>query len=289
MSRCLVTGHLGFIGSKLFAALKSTGHIVKGIDLKESPPRDILRNLRENGEGFEEYYEFKPEYIFHLACFPRVGFSLEHPVMTMRNNVLATSIVLDFAKKVRTHRVIYSSSSSVAWDNKEPSSPYALQKFFSEMECSLYSRVFSLDTVSLRYFNVYSSDQPADGPYATAVSNWMKYIREGKQPFITGTGEQRRDMAHVDDVVSANIFAMQYPKRLEGSHFDVGTGKNISLNEIKEIVLKYHPDVSFEYIPERASDTFETKANIVPLIDLGWYPRVSIKEGITECFKSLTF
>ena len=107
------------------------------------------------------------------------------------------------------------------------------------MECKLYSDLYGLDTVSLRYFNVYSEDQSAEGPYATAVANWMEHIRRDKSPFITGDGKQRRDMAYLHDVISANIFAMENKENFHGKHYDVGTGQNISLNEIKNIVLDY--------------------------------------------------
>ena len=128
----------------------------------------------------------------------------------MRNNVLLTSIVLDYAKRNNVKRVIYSGSSSVVGNGDGPTSPYALQKLTSELETKLYSQLYGLDTVTLRYFNVYSEDQEVTGPYATAVANWMHYIKNNKNPYITGDGEQRRDMLYVHDAVSANIFAMNY-------------------------------------------------------------------------------
>jgi len=286
MASCLVTGHKGYIGSKVFAALCSLGHDVLGIDFREDPQQDVSLLLAqgESGEFTNKYAEFKPEYIFHLACCPRVEYSVEQPVHTMVNNVIQTSHLLNFARKVGAKRVIYSGSSSVVGDGSGPESPYGLQKLISEMECELYSRLYGLDTVSLRYFNVYSRCQKADGPYATAVANWMHALREGLSPFITGDGEQRRDMAHVEDIVSANLFAMNYEGAFKGAHYDVGTASNISLNEIKEIVLKYHPDVQFEYRPPRPGDVLCTKADIGPLGELGWNPKVSIEEGIEKCF-----
>jgi len=291
MSRCLVTGHKGYIGSKVYAELKKQGHEVLGIDLKEEYSKDILFYLKEddgertNDGGFHPYFrDFKPEYIFHLACIPRVAYSVEEPVKTMENNVLITSYVLNFARKTGAKRVIYSGSSSVIGNGNGPTSPYGLQKLISEMECKLYSDLYGLDTVSLRYFNVYSPCQTVDGPYATAVANWMHSIRKGETPFITGDGEQRRDMAYIDDIVSANIFAMNYPQNFNGQHFDVGTGENISLNEIKEIVLKYHSHVKFDYIEPRKGDVLHTKANINDLTVLGWTPQISILGGIHKCF-----
>ena len=155
------------------------------------------------------------------------------------------------------------------------------------MECLLYAKVFNIDTVTLRYFNVYSPDQSALGPYATAISNYMQYIRDGKNPFITGDGEQRRDMVNVRDVVSANIFAMQSEADFHGQYFDIGTGKNISLNEIKKIVLEYFPDIEFEYVPDRPGDILFTQADIEPLNNLGWNAKIDIRQGIAECFENL--
>ena len=289
MARCLVTGHRGYIGSRLYKKLQGLGHEVQGVDLREG--HNIIKDFKEHSDGSQRfhpyYYNFKPEYIFHLACIPRVVYSIEKPVATMKNNILATTYILNFARKVGATRVVYSGSSSVIGNGDGPTSPYGLQKLISEMECKLYSDLYGLDTVSLRYFNVYSEDQQADGPYVTAIANWMKYIREGETPFITGDGTQRRDMAYLDDVVSANIFAMENKENFNGQNYDVGTGQNISLNEIKDIVKKYFPSVKFNYVEGRPNDVLYTKANVVELADLGWKAKISIENGINNCFEQL--
>ncbi len=293
MAKCLVTGHRGYIGSRLFAELIKQGHEVLGIDIKPDDRgldgHDINTSLREDGEGkfHPDYYNFKPEYIFHLACIPRVAYSVENPVETMLNNVMCTTNVLNFARKVGAKRVIYSGSSSVVGNGEGPTSPYGLQKLISEMESKLYSDLYGVDTVTLRYFNVYSKDQKAEGPYATAISNWMRFIRENKSPFITGDGEQRRDMLHVSDAVAANIFAMNSEDPFKGETFDAGTGTNISLNEVKEIVQEYFPEVDFKYVDERPGDVMLTRANTQPLVQRGWGVKVSVKQGISDCFKNL--
>ncbi len=271
----MVTGHLGYIGQNLFWKLNSLGHSVMGIDLKMG--KDIL-------DGFQKHhFDFKPEFIFHLAAIPRVMYSVENPVHVMHNNVHSTSLVLEFAKKVGA-KVIYSSSSSVEGNGDGPESPYALSKYVGEVETILYKKLYDLDTVALRYFNVYSVDQVADGPYATCVANWRRFIKEGKNPYITGDGNQRRDMAHVSDVVSANIFCMENIKQAAGNVYDVGTGDNISINEMKELVLESLPELEFEYVEDRPGDVRLTKADIKPLFDLGWRPKVSIEDGVKQCF-----
>ena len=115
----------------------------------------------------------------------------------------------------------------------------------------------------------------------------MHSIREGVQPYITGDGEQSRDMVNVDDVVRANIFCMNHDKNFEGAVFEIGTGDNISLNEIKDIIIDEFPDIKFDYVPPRAGDVFTTKANIEPLKELGWTADVDIREGIRDCFVRL--
>ena len=257
MARCLVTGHRGYIGSKLYKALQDRGHTVMGIDLEEDIRKDVISMLAEGADGkfHPHYYNFQPEYIFHMACWPRVGYSVENPVETGRNNILAGTVLLNFARKVGSvKRVIYSSSSSVMGNGSGPESPYALQKYTTEIETTLYSKLYGLDTVSLRYFNVYSHDQTINGPYATAISNWMHAIRSGITPHINGDGEHRRDMVNVTDVVSANIFCMEHDLSFHGQVLEVGTGTNISLNQIKEIVNKHFPNVEFEYRPPRDGD-----------------------------------
>jgi len=290
MARCLVTGHKGYIGSRLYKALESAGHSVMGIDLEEDVRHDIITTLAEGSDGkfHPHWYNFQPEYIFHMACWPRVGYSVENPVETATNNILAGTVLLNFARKVGSvKRVIYSSSSSVMGNGSGPESPYALQKYTTEIETTLYSKLYGLDTVSLRYFNVYSHDQTINGPYATAISNWMHALRNNITPHINGDGEQRRDMVNVDDVVRANIFCMQCEENFNGSVLEIGTGTNISLNQIKNIVSKHFPKIEFEYRPPRTGDVKETKAKILPLKSMGWTAKIDIFDGIEDCFRRI--
>ncbi len=278
--RCLVTGYRGYIGSRVYKALKKMGCVVRGIDLKDG--LDIIHDLNH-----KRYKCFRPEYIFHLAAIPRVPYSMEFPEEVLENNVLSTIRILEYARKNGAKRVIYSSSSSVVGNGDGPTSPYGASKLIPEILCKNYSDVYGLDTVSLRYFNVYSEDQEVDGPYATAIANFMDYIRKGKDPYITGAGDQRRDMIHVSDVVSANIFCMNYKGNFKGRHYDTATGSNISLNEVASIVNKYFPNVTFSRISERSGDVRETRADIAPLESLGWKTKINIEQGINSCFQKL--
>ncbi|HAW80371.1 MAG TPA: hypothetical protein DCX27_12075 [Balneola sp.] len=288
MARCLVTGHKGYIGSVLYKKLQEQGHEVMGIDLKSG--HDILDTLKPNLDGsfHRQWANFKPEYIFHLAAIPRVVYSIENPVEVIENNVLSSLYILEFARAVGAKRVIYSSSSSVTGNGEGPENPYGASKYMPEALCGTWSKIYGVDTVCLRYFNVYSPCQKADGPYATAVANFMESIRQGRNPFITGNGEQRRDMAHVEDVAAANIHAMLHEQSFGGKWFDIGTGDNISLNQIKDIVAESFPTVQFDYVLDRPRDVMETRANIQPYQEsTGWAPRHSIDTGIRQCFEEL--
>ena len=135
--KCLVTGHKGYIGSRLYYYLKMKGYDTLGIDLKDGHDINTCLNGGTDGKSFHpHWFNFKPDIIFHMACKPRVGYSVQHPVETTNNNILATTNVLNFAKKVGSKRVIFSSSSSAKGDGSGPKSPYALQKLITEMECN---------------------------------------------------------------------------------------------------------------------------------------------------------
>jgi len=274
--RVLVTGYKGYIGSHLYKALIRLNHTVVGIDLKDGD--DILFCLPE-----EDY-----DYVFHLAAQPRVEYSVHNPSYTMRQNVLVTSTLLEWARDHNVKRVIFSSSSAVYGDGDGvPKSPYGLHKLMSEMECRLFSELYGLDTVCLRYFNVYSEDQSFGGSYSTAICAWMEMIRKGKPLRMDGDGEQTRDLVHVDDIVLANVYAMQSNKWFGGKPFNIGSGTSISMNYVRNFINKLY-DVEWNNAPERKGDVKHTSAFIAETKkDLGWEPLVSIREGLIRCFKEL--
>ena len=270
--KILVTGHKGYIGNHLYHNLKSLQYEVHGIDLKDG--EDILHCLPD--ETFN--------YVFHLAACPRVGYSVEKPAYTMKQNVLVTSVLLEWAKDHGVKRVIFSSSSAVHGNGDGiPKSPYGLHKLMNEMECRLYSELYSLDTVCLRYFNAYSEDQEYGGSYSTAICAWMEMIKQNKPLRIDGDGEQTRDLVHVEDIVSANIFCMKYREDFGGKWFNVGSGTSVSLNHIKRFIDEKY-DVIWNHAPERLGDVKHTLADITELKKLGWRPNISIQEGLKRCF-----
>ena len=273
--RLLVTGHKGYIGSRLYARLEADGHRVDGIDLKDG--EDILECLPNK----------KYDFIFHMAAIPRVEYAVNNPSYTLKQNVLVTSRVLEFAAKNSCKRVIFSSSSAIYGNGNGPMSPYGLHKLMSEMECKLYSQLYGLDTVCLRYFNAYSEDQEFGGAYSTVISAWLEMIRRGKPLRIDGDGNQTRDFIHVKDIIDANIFCMRSENNLYGAYFDVGTGKSISINEIKEIVENNIENIEWHYALSRIGDAKHTLADINPLKALGWQSQIDIYDGIISCFKNI--
>ena len=274
--KILVTGYKGYIGSHLFEKLKERGYKPVGIDLKDG--EDILHCLPDD--------DF--DYVFHLAACPRVGYSVEKPSYTMKQNVLVTSTLLEWAKDHGVKRVIFSSSSAVNGNgNGIPTSPYGLHKLMNELECQLFSRLYGLDTVCLRYFNAYSEDQGYGGSYSTAICAWMEMIRQNKPLRMDGDGYQTRDLVHVDDIVGANIAAMESAGRLNGASYDVGTGESVSMNYIK-IFINSRYDVEWNHAPERKGDVRHTMADITKIKkDLNWQPSVTIVDGLKRCFKGV--
>lgn len=271
--KILVTGHKGYIGSHLYTELQKRNDVdeIIGIDLKDG--NDIAYCLPDKDV----------DVVFHFAAFPRVEYSVLNPSYTFRQNCLITSILLDWSKNHNVKKFIFSSSSAIMGDGDgKPKSPYGLHKLISEMECNLYQDLYGIQTTCLRYFNAYSEDQPYGGAYTTAISAWMEMIRQNKPLRLDGDGEQTRDFVHVNDIVSANILAMDHDN-MDSSYYDVGCGESFSLNYIKKFIDS-KIDVEWDFAPPRKGDARNTLANISPLKDRGWLPKVSFDEGLQKCF-----
>ena len=283
--RALVTGDLGYIGRNFVKSWEELGHTYVGYDYAINSEFDLARGIK----GVYLNHSVDPiDIVFHFAAIPRVAFSVEQPRLVMNNNINSTSTVLDWARK-HDVPVVYSSSSSVIGNGEGPASPYALSKYVGEMETLMYNKLYGLKTVALRYFNVYSYDQEADSEYATVVCNWKKFITEGKVPYITGNGEQRRDMTHVYDIISANLFCAQSIDNEDfwGNWYDVGSGQNISLNELKDIVLRHFPNQKFEYVEPRVGDVMLTEADLSKFNSHGWTSQVDLEYGLSSVYERL--
>lgn len=292
-TKVLVTGGAGFIGSNLVDELVRLNFEVHIIDnLSGGKKENINKKAKFHRLDITNLKSIKPkfkgmDYVFHLAALPRVQYSIEHPAETNKANVGGTLKVLISAHEAGVKRVIYSASSSAYGDQKMmplketmlaiPKSPYGLQKHLGELYCRLWSEVYKLPTVSLRYFNVYGPRNNPDGAYALVIAKFLRQRTSGQPMTITGDGKQTRDFTNVRDVVRANILAMKSKRVGKGEVINIGAGKNQSINKIAQLIggLVKHIPARFE-----PHDTLADNSLAKKLLD--WSPRVSIEKGIAE-------
>lgn len=290
-TKVIVTGGAGFIGSNLVDALVAENFDVHIIDnLSGGKRENVNKKSKLHIADITDFKKIKPifkgaEYVFHLAALPRVQYSIEHPDITNEANVKGTLNVLMAAKEAGVKKVIYSASSSAYGDQKvmplkedmraNPKSPYGLQKYIGEMYCSLFSEVYGLPTVSLRYFNVYGPRQSAEGAYALVIAKFLKQKAEGKPMTITGNGKQTRDFTHVSDIARANMLAMKSKKVGKGEVVNIGCGRNQSVNRIAELI-----GGKTTYIPARLEPKDTLADNKLAKKLIGWVPKVKIEDGI---------
>lgn len=289
----LVVGGAGFIGSNLVDALLSKGHDVHIIDnLSGGKKENINPKAVFHQMDIRNLEEIKPKFIgmdgvFHLAALPRVQFSIENPVLTHDVNITGTMNVFVSAKEASVKRVVYSASSSAYGDQDtmpltenmmpNPKSPYGLQKYVGEVYAKVWNDVYNIETVSLRYFNVYGPRQNDEGAYALVIARFLKQKREGEKMTITGDGLQTRDFTHVRDVVRANILAMESLNVGKGEVINIGAGHNHSVLEIAEII-----GGEYEFVPARLEphDTLADNTRAREL--LGWVPEEDFISAIEE-------
>jgi len=295
--KALVTGGAGFIGSNLVDRLLIDGHKVAVIDNFSTGKRE---NLNKEAEFFEldiaNLEAIKPifqnmDIVFHVAAIPRIGRSIENPAETFTSNVTGTLNVLLAARDAGVKRAVYSASSSaygpqevmpISEDMRtKPLNPYALSKYIGEELCWEFTDLYGLDTISLRYFNVYGPRVDAEGEYATVIAKFLRMKDEGVPLTIVGDGKQTRDFTYVSDVVQANVLASCI-KKGGGEIINIGGGSNHSVQEIADIIGGEHV-----YVPERSGEVRDTLADISKAKRLlGWEPRVSLKEGINQLINS---
>jgi len=284
MKKILVTGGAGFIGSHLVRALRALGHDVEILDIVHDPRNDI-RNLEWIRSKFDGI-----QYVFHLAALTSVQLSIEQPVETNLTNLGGTLNVLIAAKNAEVRRIIFSSSAAVYGEQERlpvhedaktyPMSPYAIQKFGSEEYLKLFSKIYNLETVSLRYFNVYGSGQNPSGPYASVIPKFIEQRKHKKPLTIIGDGLSTRDFVNVSDVVSANILAMESNKVGKGEVVNIASGMSTSANQVAELI-----GGPIEHLPQRLEikDSVADISLASKLLD--WSPKVGLESGIKELLK----
>jgi UDP-glucose 4-epimerase len=304
MAKYLITGIAGFIGSALARALLQRGDEVRGVD-------NFLTGNRANLAGIEAQIAFREsdlrdaaamrsacegvDYILHIGALPSVPLSVEKPGPSHACNVEGTFHVLEGARAAGVKRIVYAASSSAYGDqpvlpSKEsmrpmPISPYAVQKLTGEYYMTSYWQVYGLETVSLRYYNVFGPRQGANSPYSGVLAKFILQMLEGRQPTIFGSGEQGRDFTYIDNVVSANLLACAAPaSQVAGKVFNVACGGQHTLKEIYGILAKL---TGFErpplYGPARTGDILNSQADITAATEaFGYQPVVDLKEGLEQ-------
>jgi len=300
MVKALVTGGAGFIGSNLANTLHSMGWNVEIVDDMSNGHVQFLHvDLRSSRLCMDDFtcpeilskIENKEyDYVFHLAANPRVSYSLEKPVETHEVNVLKTLRLAD-ACKGNVKRFVFAASSSSYGDAKflptteecpdDPRSPYALQKAIVEKYLKLYSEIYGLDSICLRFFNVFGPNQLGDSPYSTAISAWLTAIKRGKSMRSDGDGSQSRDMCYVDNVVDCLIKSALIEGKLNAEILNVGVGEVVTNAAILKYLMRRYPQATSHNAPWRPGDVMHTKADITKAKNLvGYEPKVNVWQGL---------
>jgi nucleoside-diphosphate-sugar epimerase len=300
LTRVLVTGGGGFIGSNLVRALLERGDDVRVLDNFSTGNRRNILDITDDieiVEGELRSYERVHnavrgvEVVFHLGALPSVPRSVQDPLTSSAVTIEGTLNVLLAARDESVRRVVYASSSSVYGNGgtlprvetayPDPISPYAVAKLAAEKFCTSFSRVYGLETVALRYFNVFGPRQDPLSQYAAVIPNFITAALEGGTIRIFGDGEQSRDFTYVENVVDVNLAALS-AEGVSGRAYNVACGERISLNElVKQIALVTGRELEPSYEEPRPGDVRHSLADISAAVnDLDYAPRVDLEEGI---------
>jgi UDP-glucose 4-epimerase len=297
----LVTGGAGFIGSHIAAALIDRGVRVRIIDDLSTGHRENVAEIGGDVDFIQASLTDQKavsralrdvELVFHEAAIPSVPRSVAAPTETHEASVNATFSLLLAARDKKIRRLIYAASSSAYGDQPElpkredmrpdPLSPYAVAKLVGEYYCQVFSRVYGLETVSLRYFNVFGPRQDPGSQYSGVISRFMDALLNGRQPVIYGDGQQSRDFTYISNVVDANLRAAESGSAV-GQVINIANGERVTINEVFEMVKKLtgRGDVQAEYAPSRTGDVRDSLADLnLARSLLGYNPRVGLEEGL---------
>lgn len=305
MATILVTGGAGFIGSSSAEALLAKGDTVRILDDFSSGRRQNLESLKGKVEVIEgtivdaatvKRAMTGAEVVFHEAAIPSVARSVEDPSRSMLANVQGTTVVLDVARSVGVKRLVFAASSSAYGNTKElpkvetmvpePLSPYAVSKLTGELLLRNFSALYGLETLSLRYFNVFGPKQDPTSQYAAVIPNFITAAIRNTAPEVHGDGGQTRDFCYIDNVVAANLAAMNTANKLQGEVVNIACGERISLNDLLDILgEEVGHRVERKYVEPRAGDVRDSLADIGRARALiGYEPKVLVREGLKKTF-----
>jgi len=303
MAKILVTGGAGFIGSNIVRALLDNGDTVRVLD-------NFATGHQKNIEPFWSKIDFHNadltsladcrnavngmDYVLHQGAVPSVPRSVNNPLSTNDSNITGTLNLLVAARDAKIKRLVYAASSSAYGDSpvmpkvetmpSRPKSPYAIQKLTGELYCQNFSKLFGLETIALRYFNVFGPNQDPNSTYSAVIPRFIKSIINDIKPVIFGDGLTSRDFTYVDNNVHANILACTAGKAAVGEVINIACGYQTSLNQLVEKINKYlNKNISCEYEVERTGDVKHSLADIDKARELLEYrPLVSFDEGLAK-------
>jgi len=303
--RFVVTGGAGFIGSNTVDELIRRGHSVVVLDDLSAGKEENLAEVRNKISfikgsitDLEAVRKAMPEadYVLHLAARTSVPRSVKDPIETNRVNVDGTLNVLIAARDAKVKRVVFAASSSAYGETPtlpkvesmqpQPISPYGVSKYVGELYAQTFGRVYGLENVSLRYFNVFGPRQDPNSPYSGVLSKFCTSFLEGTEPVIFGDGEQSRDFTFIENVVQANILACEAPNA-SGKVFNVGTGNRFTLNQTVQMLQSISGQkLEAKYEPARDGDIRDSQADITQARELlGYDPQVQFEEGLQRTFE----
>lgn len=296
MKKAVVTGGAGFIGHTIARLLIEKGYETHVVD-RDYTFRDTMlakeairhmQDIRET-DATQKIFE-GADVVFHTAAVPRVPYSIEHPVETTDENITGTVSVLTAAARAKVRRVVYSSSGSSYGDQAtmplvetmpaNPVHPYGLQKYVGELFTKMWPGIYGIETVSLRYFNVYGPGLDPNGPYALAIGRFLKAALDNESIVIYGDGTITRDFTHVRDVARANILAAESALVGNGDVINVGAGKQTTIQTLAEMF-----GTPITYGPARIESHDSVADNTKARELLNWIPEMTLEDGIAELKK----
>lgn len=300
MRKFLVTGGAGFIGSNIALELIRRGHSVRILDNFSSGKRENLKDIEKDIELIEgdirSYHIVQQavkgmDIVLHQAALPSVPRSIKDPITSNEVNVSGTLNILEASVSAKVKRVVYASSSSVYGDNPElpknesmlpnPLSPYAVSKLSGEKYCKVFSRIYGLETISLRYFNVFGPNQDPTSQYSAVIPKFIYAISKGKQPVIYGDGKQSRDFTYVSNIIEANLLAAT-SKCDSGIVMNCACNDRITLNELVESINKiFNKNIKPKYEPARTGDIKHSFADInLAKKYINYSPKINFEKGL---------